>query len=638
MSGLYGIFRFDQGPIDLRQLDGMREAMSYYGAGNHLRHFESSIALGHLLAAIQPEELLDTRSAPCARGLCLSVARLDNRSDLLETFAISSAEARLTSDRHLVQRAFDKWGDGAAHFLMGDWALAAWDRRARTLILARDACGNSNLYYYRGDGWIAFASSLKALLSLPGTVKEPDRDRLSQLLTCWEPDAERTAYKGFYRLVSAQALKVGPDGECRFWQHWSPRGREPIRFRRDEEYEEAFLDLYAKAVRNCLRSEKPIAASLSGGRDSGSVVSLAARELAQQGRALTAYTSVPCFPPDGAARTEMGDEWEVAHLTTLMAGSNVEHVPLDAAQYGVLEGIRYFLNVHDGPSHAAINHYWLRALSESAAQQGKGIVLTGQLGNFSVSWPGNGLALFALAHGDPRVALRLFLGAEPNPWQTIKRQILKPLLGPPWLYFRRLPGFYERSWRKYSALNPEMSVEVGLGARMRAAGYDPDFIESPLSDSHALCFTPEVLSASGIWSELGAKTGISFLDPTANQALIEFVLGIPDDQFRRRGRDCSLFRRSFQGQLPAPVLEQHRKGLQAADAGHRILRERSTVLEYLDAMSRSPEARAFLNLRVLNRCLEDLTERVDPVSTSDSGSILLRGMGVGLFLLEMSRS
>jgi asparagine synthase (glutamine-hydrolysing) len=55
--------------------------------------------------------------------------------------------------------------------------MAGWDRRERKLFLARDAFGSENLFFHQGNRFIAFASSLKALLALPEVIKEPDLAR-----------------------------------------------------------------------------------------------------------------------------------------------------------------------------------------------------------------------------------------------------------------------------------------------------------------------------------------------------------------------------------------------------------------------------------------------------------------------------
>ncbi len=636
MSGIYGIYRYDGAPVDPGWLERMKEAMAYYGPHGSACKIEGPVGMGHLLLEVNPEDAFENQPLPVNRGLAVSAARLDNREDLLAAFRAPAQDASRVSDGHLVSLAFDRWGEEACSHLEGDWALAGWDRRERRLLLAMNAYGNASLYYYEGKGFIAFASSLKALLALPGIVKEPDPLRLAQVLVSWQHDAELTAYKGFRRLPWARALTAGPDGQSRCRRYWSPEGREPLRYRRDEDYEEAFLEHYNRAVQSCPRTQKPIAAMLSGGRDSGSVVALAAPLLARQGRILTAYTSVPLFPPDGAGTHRQGNEWELAHVTATMAGANVRHLPIDAAEYGILQGIDHFLDVHDGPSHAAGNHYWLQAIAETAARDGAGVVLSGATGNATVSWTGNGSALLALLQGYPHAAMQLLLHAEPNPWRTLKRQVLKPLLLPGWRFLKRYKSPDRESWRSYSAINPRLASELDLDGRMRAAGYDPTFTDSLLEDRRLRFFAPAFCVGAGISSEMSARHATSFLDPTSNLSLVEFLLRVPDSQFRRKGQGSSLLRRSFRGRLPEAVLEGRRKGLQAADVGHRMLKELPAIQQCLDSLSSLPAANEFLDLPLLNRCLQDLVAKVDSDTTGRAVTILLRGLGVGLFLLRLA--
>lgn len=632
MSGIYGVYRYDGAPVDPDWLERMRSAMAYYGPHGGGQAIEGSLGMGHLLLETSPQDAGENQPVAGERGLVVSAARLDNRAELLDALHVSGDEALRLSDGSLVGRAFDRWGDEVSAHLQGDWALAGWDRRERRLLLARDVCGNANLYYYEGKGYVAFASSLKALLALPGVDKRLDRLRLAQVLVAWQNDAELTAYEGFRRLVWAHALTIGPDGLGNCRRYWSPEGREPLVYRRDEEYVEGFLEQYERAVRSCLDNRKAVAAMLSGGRDSGSVVSMAAPLLAGEGHGLAAYTSVPLMAPDGAGDLRLGNEWETACETAALAGANVRGIAVDAAGYSVLGGIEHFLNLHDGPSHAVVNHYWLQAVTAAAARDGAGVLLNGAMGNATVSWSGNGSALLALAQGQRDVAWQLLLHAEANPWLTVKRQMLKPLLQPWRRGLRRLRSPYGAPWQRYSALRAAAATELDIGGRMRAAGYDPTFTPSALEDMRPRFFSPAWGIGSGIWSELGAMHGISFRDPTANLSLAEFLLRVPDCQFRRDGQSSFLMRRAFQGRMPATVLSGRRKGLQAADVGHRILRERRAIEQSLDSFEPVPMAVELLDMRLLRSCLVELAAKVDPGTTARASQILLRGLGVGLFL------
>jgi asparagine synthase (glutamine-hydrolysing) len=638
MSGIYGIYRHDGAPVDPRWLERMKEGMAYYGPDGGACQIEGPVGMGHLLLEVNPEDAFEKQPVRGERGLVVSAARLDNHDALLETFNIPALEAPHVSDGHLVSLAFDRWGEEVYSHLEGDWTLAAWDPRERRLFLALDAVGIGSLYYYEGRGFIAFASSLKALLALPGTVKEPDWLRLAEVLACWQNDAELSAYKGFRRLLWAHAMTIGADGQTRVWRHWSPEGRTWLTYRRDEEYVEAFLELYTRAVGNCVRSQKPIAAELSGGRDSGSIVVLAAAILAGEGRDLTAFTSVPCEPADGATQGRLGNEWDLAHATATMAGANVKHISIDANDYGVLRGVEHFLDIHDGPSHGAANQYWCQAILEAASGSGSRVLLCGGMGNATISWAGHGSAALALLQGYPAAAFRLFLHAEPNPWLTVKRQILKPLLTPGLRALRRLKLASGSLWSSYSALNPQMARELDLNGRMRAAGHHPAFKVSPLTNIHNLFYEPIFGVAVSFASEIGAMHALSYRFPATNLSLTEFLLRVPDDQFRRAGQDCWLYRRTFQNRVPQPVLHERQRGLQGADLGHRILRELPEFRECLHSLDAIPEARAILDLPLLHSCLDDLVAKVDPDTSAKAGSRLLLGLGVGIFLRRLADS
>jgi len=80
------------------------------------------------------------------------------------------------------------------------------------------------------------------------------------------------------------------------------------------------------------------------------------------------------------------------------------------------------------------------------------------------------------------------------------------------------------------------------------------------------------------------------------------------------------------------VLEGRRRGLQAADLGHRIVRELSPMQQCLDALDAHPAARELLNITLMQKCLKNLVAKVDPETTGKASKILLRGLGAGMFL------
>jgi asparagine synthase (glutamine-hydrolysing) len=638
MSGIYGIYRTDGAPVDPGWLERMKQAMAYFGPDGGGSTIAGPLGMGHLLQEVNPEDAFERQPIEGARGLVACAARLDNREALLELFDVPASEAPSVSDGQLAAMAFDRWGEEVCTHLEGDWALAAWDREQRRLYLARDIFARAALYYYQGQGFVAFASSLKALLALPGTSKEPDSLRLAEVLVAWHQSAELTAYKGFRSVVGAHIMTFTPEGLKDDRRFWSPLGREPLRLKRDEEYVEGFLEHYNRAVRSCLRTQKPVAAELSGGRDSGSVVTLAAPQLAAQGRELLAFTSVPCLPPDGAGPGWIGNEWERAHATATMAGENVTHLSIDAKDYSVLDGVEHLLSLHDGPGHQASNTFWCKAIMESCAQRGVGVLLVGEIGNATVSYSGNGSLLLSLLQGQPRTAFELLLHAEANPWRMLKRQLLNPLVTPLRRFRARIRSSYRSPWQAYSALNVHMAEQLDLNRRMRRAGYDPTFTLSSFRDLRRMFSQPECGTTGSVLTEMNAWHSVTRLDPTGNQALLEFLLRVPDEQYYLRGQKSLLYKRAFERRMPSQVVFAETRGLQSADLGHRIVRERQAFEDTIRSLEQLPEAREMLDLPLLRRCLADLVAKVDPETTGRAGSILVRGICVGMFLLRLDRA
>ena len=135
-----------------------------------------------------------------------------------------------------------------------------------------------------------------------------------------------------------------------------------------------------------------------------------------------------------------------------------------------------------------------------------------------------------------------------------------------------------------------------------------------------------------MWHALGAGYNLDVRDPTQDSRLVEFCLRLPNDQFRRRGEDRWLIRRAMAGRMPQEVLYNRRKGLQAADLGYRVAEQHEEISAVLDRLEQSSLARECLDLTRMRGVLTELQCKIDAATTVQCGTILLHGLGVGLFL------
>ncbi len=640
MSAVCGIFNLDGRPVALESMDAMQSAMDYWGPDGSGVWREGSVALGHLMLHSTPESVGDMLPRTNAAGnlVLTSHARIDNRDDLFRSLNVPPSERAKMPDSALILRAYEKWGQECPEHLIGDWCFGIWDKSRQALFLARDHHGNTGIYTYQNTRFFAFASCLKGLLALPEVPREPNPLRIAQVLVSWPEHGEATCYLGIKRLPPAHQMSVTRNN-INIRQYWFLENTPPLRLKSDREYVEAFGEVYTEAVRCRMRSLRPVGVTLSGGLDSGSVAAIAARELGRSGNRLPAFSSVPLYDvTDMTPASRFGDESSFIEATSRHAG-NIDVTYIRAEDVSPVQGIERALELHDEPGHAARNQFWMISLLKTAQAQGIGTLLTGQGGNATVSWHAPGY-LAALARNVQFSALRREVTAireltQRPLWRLIAGQIVKPLLLDPLLERYRLFSPVPEPWVRYSAINLEIARELKISQMMRESGHDPEFKTIyNQREARLRSIKPGKSIIGFLWQESGAGYYLDVRDPTVDKRVMEFCLSIPDDQYVRNGRDRWLIRQAMKDLMPTVVLDEKKRGRQAADIGRRLLArfdESESALQHIEG---SELAGRYLDLPRMRHTLYQARYHLDAQVTGELGSIFFRGLMAGLFLMR----
>src|SRR5713226_10004004 len=128
---------------------------------------------------------------------------------------------RTKSDVETVLHLWEEKGERCLDDLRGMFALAIWNRRDRSLFLARDRVGKKPLYYARlAGGGIVFGSEIKAILQHPEVRREPDSRAIDQFLTLQYVPSPMTAFCGIERIPPAHWLRwrAGRVELGRYWR------------------------------------------------------------------------------------------------------------------------------------------------------------------------------------------------------------------------------------------------------------------------------------------------------------------------------------------------------------------------------------------------------------------------------------
>jgi asparagine synthase (glutamine-hydrolysing) len=206
--------------------------------------------------------------------------------------------------------------------LDGMFAIAIWDARRGTLVLARDRAGEKPLFYARIGQELWFASEMQALLEHPGLTREIDEVAVSQYLKLGYPLEPRTLFAGIRRVESGTALVMDAAG-LRVHRYWEPRDfvRQHHSAPAADEIEE-LRRLLDAAVRRQLVADASIGVFLSGGLDSSLIAAISSQALGRdQVTSFTARFDALSY-----------DEGESATRTAQLAGTRHVDVPCGSEQ------------------------------------------------------------------------------------------------------------------------------------------------------------------------------------------------------------------------------------------------------------------------------------------------------------------
>ncbi len=183
---------------------------------------------------------------------------------------------RTHSDTETIIHAYEEFGAACVDLLEGMFAFAIYDQRQRELFIARDRLGKKPLYYAVLAGTLHFASEIKALRESPAWDDALDLDGLEGYLSLGYFLAPRTIYRNVGELEPGHWLRVR-NGAIEIRQYWDVTRFDD--FGHDQQRaEEEVESLLEQCVRERLESEVPLGAFLSGGIDSGLVVSYMAQQ------------------------------------------------------------------------------------------------------------------------------------------------------------------------------------------------------------------------------------------------------------------------------------------------------------------------------------------------------------------------
>ena len=384
MSGICGIVALDGAIPAKGQIAAMTAPLERRGPDGTHHWLGGPAALGHTLLATTPEALVEVLPLTDPETGCTITAdvRLDNREELIPALGLKG-ETRVIGDGELILRAYLAWGEACLDRFLGDFAFAIWDPCTALLFCGRDHIGMRQLIYCHIPGRLfAFATEPRAILTHPDVPRRINEGRIADFLEGLEGiDFTSTFFEGIYRLPPAHCLTLDAGG-LTIRRYWSLEPGPLLQLDSDQAYAEAFLEVFTKAVSCRLRNAGPAGAMLSGGMDSGSVVAVATRLLAQNGQGpLPTFSAVG---PDPATCAETRTIWSAITMPNIDPHL-IDHANLEGMAGEMIALTRNLDDPFDG--HMTL----IRAMYLGAHRAGIKVILDG-VGGDSVLNEGSQIA------------------------------------------------------------------------------------------------------------------------------------------------------------------------------------------------------------------------------------------------------
>jgi asparagine synthase (glutamine-hydrolysing) len=278
MCGLAGIFHLDNQPVNPAVLSHMLDAIAHRGPDGKGLWVDGSFGLAHRRLAIldvseraaQPMKSADNKWVLAFNGCIYDFREWKKK---LEKEGVLF---RSTSDTEVLLEGIAHYGLEFVEKINGMFAFAVWHIPSQTLYVSRDRFGVKPLYYWFNGKTFVFASEIKAILKYPEYNLKLNYSALAEYFTFQNLFSYQTFFKDVYLLPQANTIAINSQTSeithRSWWDYDFTHFDESMSL---DAAREGTLFYFKQAVQRQMVADVPVGAYLSGGMDSGSIVSVA---------------------------------------------------------------------------------------------------------------------------------------------------------------------------------------------------------------------------------------------------------------------------------------------------------------------------------------------------------------------------
>ena len=282
MCGILGIYNLDDSAVNANLIAEMGNQITHRGPDGEGTFVEDNIGFVHKRLAIldpsnngqQPMHSKNGKWVVVFNGCIYNFKEL--RQELIEKGHTFKSE----TDTEVICEGLVAYGTSFFERFNGMFAIGAWNSEEKKLYISRDRYGIKPVYYWFNGKTLVFASEIKAIIKHPDYEMGVDLDALNEYFTFQNIFSYNTLFKGVNMLPPANTIVIDKLTTSimhnSWWDYDFSKTDDSLGF---ADAKKQTKELFEQAVTRQMVSDVPVGAYLSGGMDSGSIASIASKQV-----------------------------------------------------------------------------------------------------------------------------------------------------------------------------------------------------------------------------------------------------------------------------------------------------------------------------------------------------------------------
>ena len=471
---------------------------------------------------------------------------------------------------------------------IGKFTFLVFDNFENQSYAYSDQIGQKELYFFYQNGSFIFSSDINLIQKSGMLSNELNEDRLLEYIIFSMQLEEETFFKKIKKLKRGMKLTI-INGNLSTIPYFNLEKPKELILKTDQEYVEAFNEIFTKVVNDNIDSDQPTSIALSGGLDSSSIISVAAQN--KQNKIIASTFKFIGLSNEDAKKTDESNYQEEVYKKYPNLEKNI-------VQINNQNPIKYLddnLQNYEEPI-VAVNMYLMDSILESLQNKNTKVHLEGFDGDSVISHGyerlyrlGKYLKIFKLFK--EAKALREKSGKNFTYASTLKEYVLKPLLRSSNLKSHQNTLLQEKLKRVRKGMVQDAWIEnklnkmssLNLSEQSDTNNFHLTTLQHPIWED-AICSM----------NKAGKLRSIDIRNPFFDIRLIHFCLSLPDSQKLKNGRNRYILRNSMQNIVPEKIVQRLSKtdisplakktvaSIKIQDLKKQIFNNKSILDKYLD--------------------------------------------------------